>query len=81
MHEAKYLPSTKLTYSQTGFHNSQASYFNTKVLVFAEPGHMQLFETTANLTHMIKSVIPSVTTATLPVTCSSRALYKDHVEH
>ena len=27
VHEAKYLPPTKVTYSYTGFHNDQASYF------------------------------------------------------
>ena len=27
----------------TGFHNGQASYFNMKVFVFSEPGHMQFF--------------------------------------
>ena len=31
------------TYSPTEFHNGQASYFNMKVLVFAEPGHKQFF--------------------------------------
>ena len=40
VHEVKYLPPTKVTYSHTGFHNGQASYFNMKVLVFAEPGHI-----------------------------------------
>ena len=43
VHEAKYLPTTKVTYGHAGFHNDQASYFNMKVLVFAEPGHMQFF--------------------------------------
>ena len=33
----KYLPPTKVTYSHIGFHNGQASYFNRKLLVFAEP--------------------------------------------
>ena len=37
VHEAKHLPPTKVTY------NGQGSYFNMKVLVFAEPGHMQFF--------------------------------------
>ena len=31
----------KVTYSHTGFHNDQASYFSMKVLAFAEPGHLQ----------------------------------------
>ena len=42
VHEAKYLPPTKVTYSHTGFHNGQASYFNMKILVFAEQD-MQFF--------------------------------------
>ena len=36
VHATKYLLPTKVTYSHTGFHNSQASYFNLKVFVFAE---------------------------------------------
>ena len=43
VHKANYLPSMKVTYSHTGFHNGQASYFSMKVLVFVEPGHMQFF--------------------------------------
>ena len=39
VHKVKYLPLTEVIYSHTGFHNGQASYFNMKVLVFAEPGH------------------------------------------
>ena len=40
VHEAKYLLPRKMTYSHTGLHNGQASYFSMKVLVFAEPRHM-----------------------------------------
>ena len=36
VHEVKYLLSTKVTYSHTGFHNDLAGYLNMKVLVFAE---------------------------------------------
>ena len=43
VHETKHLPPIKVTYNQTGFPNGQASYFNIKVFVFAEPGHMQFF--------------------------------------
>ena len=43
VHEAKYSPPTNGTYSHTGFHNSQASYLNMKVLVFAESGYIQFF--------------------------------------
>ena len=39
----------KAKHSHTGFHNGQANYSNMKVLVFAEPGHMQFLLTTANL--------------------------------
>ena len=49
MHKAKDLTPTKVTYSHTGFYNGQASCFNMKVLIFAEPGHMQFFKTTASL--------------------------------
>ena len=38
-----YLTSTSGTYSHTGVHNDQASYFNMKLLVFVELGHMQFF--------------------------------------
>ena len=44
VHEVKYLPPTKVTYSHKGFHDGQASYFNMKVLGFAEPGYKQFFE-------------------------------------
>ena len=43
VYDVKYMPPTKVTYSHTGFHNGQGSYFGMKVLVFAEPGHMQKF--------------------------------------
>ena len=62
MHDAKYLPPTKVTYSDTRFHNDQASYFNTKVLVFAELGHIYNFLLTCV---MIKSAAISVTTPML----------------
>ena len=38
VYEAQYSPPTNGTYSHTGFHNSQVSYLNMKVLVFAESG-------------------------------------------
>ena len=38
VHKVKYLPPPKVTYSYTGFHNDQASYFNMKVHIFAERG-------------------------------------------
>ena len=41
VHEVKYLPPMKVIYSYTGLHNGQASYFNMKILIFAQPGHMQ----------------------------------------
>ena len=40
VHEAKYLPPTKVTYSYTGFHNDQASYFKHEGTCIVEPGHM-----------------------------------------
>ena len=46
-----------MTYSHTGFHNAQASYFKMKVLVFAVPWHMVL-KTTANLNIMIDGLVP-----------------------
>ena len=48
VHEAEYL---QVTYSHTVFHNGQAGYFNIKVLVFAQPGHMQFFNSTAYLSY------------------------------
>ena len=48
-------------------HNGQASYFNMKVLVSAEPGHMQFFKPL--LTWVM--IVPSVTTPTLSVTLSA----------
>ena len=79
VHEAKYMTPTNGTYSYAGFHNGQASSLNMKVLVFAEPGHVQLFCKHALLTWiMIKSVVPSVTTPTSPTSCSTWALYKDY---
>ena len=43
VHETKHLPPIKVTYNHTGFPNGQANYFNIKVLVFVEPGHVQFF--------------------------------------
>ena len=49
VHEARYLPPTKLSYmhSHTGFHNGQDSYYNP---LFAESRHMQF--STANLSYI-----------------------------
>ena len=38
--QVKIFPSMNVTYSQAGFHSDQVKYLSTKVLVFAEPGHM-----------------------------------------
>ena len=45
MHEAKYLLPTKVTYCHTEYHNGQASYFNMKVLVLRDIGHIHFFST------------------------------------
>ena len=42
MLKAMYLSPMKVTYSHSGFHNGQASYIK-KILVFVEPGHIQIF--------------------------------------
>ena len=49
VHEVKYLPPTKVTYTHTGFQNGQASYFNMKVFVFAD-----LVYAEAGDTHFLK---------------------------
>ena len=77
MYEVECLAPKKVTYSHTGFHNAQASYFNMKVLVFAVPWHMVL-KTTANLNIMIKIIVPLGTTPMLPVTCSLAQRYVHH---
>ena len=62
--------------SHTGFHNGQASYFNMKILVFAEPGYLQFLKPLLTWV-LMKSVVPSATMPMFRVTCSFWALCKD----
>ena len=62
VHKMKYFPLMKRTYILP---NRQASYFNMKVLVFAEPGHMRFFFSPLLTWVVIKGVDISVPTQTL----------------
>ena len=51
VHEAKYFPPTKVTYSHTEFHNGQASYFSMMVLYLQNLDICNSFQTTANMSY------------------------------
>ena len=53
-HEVKYLPPKKWPTIALDFTMTKTSCFNMKVLVFAEPGHMQPFSSTENLNNDLK---------------------------
>ena len=71
VHEAKYLPPTKVTYGHARFNNGQATCFNTKPSSTCSQnlGICTFFKLILTWV-MIKSTIPSLTTLSVPVTCS-----------
>ena len=72
------MPTTKVTYSHTGFYSDQTSYFNIKVLVSAEPGICNI-STTANIRIVVSSVIALIATAALE-RCIKTKVY-NYVHH